>query len=159
MYKTSVYEGHISQGNQKIVWEAVRFMPYWNDPKSPDPHYKTKGFVNSGLHALKKAVSLYLPNYFTVNRHSPNRGAIQMRDDFLIHAGPRTRFASGWGSAGCVEVVGDFDKFKVDIRDMAGIKPTVLAGTALTQLAANKKLFIEVEYANPPNFKNFMTDS
>lgn len=160
VYKTPIYEVHIIQGANKIVWNAVRFMPYWNDPKAPNPKYKTIGFVNSGLHSLnKKSVSLYLPHYSTQNSFSPTRGAIQMRGNFLIHAGPRTRFASGWGSAGCVEIIGNFDKFKADIRDLAGIKPAILPGAALTQLVANKKLFVEVQYATPPNFKKLMTAS
>ncbi|MGH1438982.1 MAG: hypothetical protein ACRBBR_02625 [Cellvibrionaceae bacterium] len=160
VYKTPIYEVHIIQGANKIVWHAVRFMPYWNDPKAPNPKYKTKGFVNSGLHSLnKRAVSLYLPNYFTRNRFSPNRGAIQLRNNFLIHAGPKTRFDYGWGSAGCVEIIGDFGKFKADIRDLSGIQTTVLPGDALAKMVANKKLFVEVQYATPPNFTKLMTAS
>lgn len=157
LYNTPVYEINITSGTTTKTWKAVRFMPFWNDPASPSTKYKSQGFINSGLHKFhKQAVSLYLPNYGTQNRFSPYRGGIQIRNNFLIHAGPVDLNDSGWGSAGCVEIIGDFGKFKQDIRDLAGISNTVEPGQAITKLVEKRKLFVEVEYATPPNFKNLM---
>jgi len=154
-YNTPVYEIEITSGSKIIKWKAVRFMPYWNDPASPDLHYKSKGFINSGLHKLqKKVVDLYLPNYGTQNRYSPHRGAIRIRNNFLIHAGPKDLMDVGWGSAGCVEIIGDFGKFKQDIRDVAGISNTVEAGKAIESMVKHKKLYVEIEKDTPPSFRN-----
>jgi hypothetical protein len=152
-YYVPVYEITISSRNTSKKWKAVRFMPFWNDPNTPSTTYRTKGFVNSGLHKFsKQAVSAYFPKYSTHNRYSPDRGAIRIRNNFLIHAGPRSLTDSGWGGAGCVEVIGDFRKFKQDIRDLAGIKNTVEAGDAIASMVEKGKLFVEVQYAIPPIF-------
>lgn len=46
-YRIPVYivklEGIRSGKAVSIGWKALRFMPYWNDPKNPGTHYKTKG--------------------------------------------------------------------------------------------------------------------
>ena len=153
LYRVPVYEVEISSGANKKTWTAVRFMPYWNDPGTPNTHYKTKGFVNSGLHKHpKQIVSLYLPNYGTQNRYSPFRGAIQIRDSFLIHAGPRDLTDVGWGSAGCIEIIGDFDQFKKDIRDLAGMSSISDPGIAINKLVQNRKILVQLEYATPPDF-------
>ncbi len=155
LYNTPVYEVELVSGSTKKIWKAVRFMPYWNDPISPNAHYRSRGFINSGLHSFpKQAVPTYLPNYGTQNRYSPFRGAIQIRNNFLIHAGPRNLSDSGWGAAGCVEVIGDFSQFKKDIRNLAGIGGGVEAGTAISQLVQHKKLFIQIQQESPPNFRN-----
>lgn len=153
VYKVFI-EGTDSGGSKiKKEWNALRFMPYWNDPKKPDSHYHTKGWVNAGLHKLdKKKVTLYKPSYGTQNRYSPYSGAIQMRDSFLIHAGPRNLQESGWGSAGCVEIVGNFDDFKKDIADLSGSSKKN-AGDAITELVKVERLFVKVDYATPPNIK------
>lgn len=153
-YYVPVYEITISSGSTAKKWKAVRFMPFWNDPNAPNTDYKTKGFVNSGLHKFsRQAVSAYLPKYSTHNRYSPDRGAIRIRNNFLIHAGPRSLLDLGWGAAGCVEIIGDFGKFKQDIRDLAGISDTVEAGDAIASMVGKGKLFVEVQHATPPDFR------
>jgi hypothetical protein len=157
LYRTPVYEIELQSGSNIKIWPCVRFMPYWNDPSAPNNNYKTLGFVNAGLHQFTKtAVSLFLPNYGTQNRVSPYRGAIQIRDNFLIHAGPKSMREIGWGSAGCVEIIGDFSLFKQDIRDLAGISNTVEPGLAIATLVKNSKLYVQVLYDTPPNFRNLM---
>lgn len=158
LYRTPVYKIVIkgidgANSPQSKEWPAVRFMPYWNDPKTPDNHYKTKGWVNSGLHKLdKRKVTYYNPSYGTQNRHSPYSGAIQLRDSFLIHAGPQSLREIGWGSAGCVEIIGNFDNFKDDIKRISGSAHTN-SHDAILELVKTGKLFVEVEYDVPPNFK------
>ncbi len=159
LYRVPVYKVEIQSGKDIKHWTAVRFMPYWNDPSDPNPHYKTKGFVGAGIHKFpKQPASLYLPSYGTQNRYSPYSGAIQIRNSFLIHAGPKNLQESGWGSAGCVEIIGDFDNFKKDIRDLAGMSSTMEAGTAIFKLVQNRKLYIQVEYDTPPDFKKLLVD-
>jgi len=60
----------------------------------------------------------------------------------------------GWGSAGCVEIIGDFGNFKQDIRDLGGISSTTKAGEAISNMAKQRMLFVEVQYAVSPTFKN-----
>lgn len=159
LYTTPVYEVYITgtdkDGNSvRKVWKALRFMPYWNDPKSPYKKYKTLGWVNAGLHKMvKKAVAYYDPAYGTQNTPSPYSGAIQLRNSFLIHAGPQSISNIGWGSAGCVEIIGNFNHFKNDIRDLSGASSS-LTHSALLELVKARKLFVEVEKALPPNIKN-----
>ncbi|MBO7587474.1 MAG: hypothetical protein J6T13_09925 [Bacteroidales bacterium] len=48
LYEVDVYEilikGADENGNSIVKkWEAPRFMPYWNSPQDPDPHYKNRG--------------------------------------------------------------------------------------------------------------------
>lgn len=158
LYRVPVYIVEIkgtdgSNKPQTKTWKALRFMPYWNDPASPKPNYRTKGWANAGLHSLaKKAVTFYNPHYGVQNRHSPYAGAIQMRDSFLIHAGPKVLTEHGWGSAGCVEVVGDFDKFRDDIKMLSGFaKPR--AHDAILEMVRARTLFVQVNNATPPDLK------
>ncbi len=161
LYNTPVYrlyvDGEDDRGNKvSKSWKALRFMPYWNDPNSPSKKYRSKGWVNAGLHQLsKRAVQRYNPSYGVQNRYSPFAGAIQMRNSFLIHAGPETLLQKdwGWGSAGCVEIVGDFDDFKADIQSLSGSLKTD-AGEAIEELVKARKLWVEVKLAKPPKFKS-----
>ncbi len=152
LYNTPVYWVSIKNDDGiERNWKSVRFMPYWNDPKNPNNKYKSKGKINAGLHQLtQKAVTYYDPNYGVSNRYSPFAGAIQLRDSFLIHAGPKNLSDSGWGSAGCVEIIGDFNEFKNDIKELSGTS-TSDSRSAILELVRARKLFVEVEYAIPPN--------
>ncbi|WP_207787665.1 hypothetical protein [Candidatus Thiosymbion oneisti] len=153
VYKVLIEGTNAKGAKVKKEWPALRFMPYWNDPKKPDPHYSTRGWVNAGLHQLpKKKVTFYNPNYGTQNRYSPYSGAIQMRDSFLIHAGPRNLSEEAWGSAGCVEIIGNFNDFKQDIADLSG-SISKDAGGAISELVKAGKLFVRVDYARPPDIK------
>jgi hypothetical protein len=161
-YKTPIYYVYIDGTNaagtrERRIWKAPRFMPYWNDPKAPDPHYKTLGFVNSGLtYVARKAVRLYKADYEVHNTYSEFGGAIQIQGSFLIHAGPEDLTASGWGAAGCVEIVGNFEDFKADILDLAGWKGTS-HDKGLEEMVAHGKLFVSVERAKAPVLKNAVT--
>ena len=101
LYATPVYMIFIKSEGKSKAWKALRFMPYWNDPKRPSPGYKSRGFINAGLNSLAtKAVTYYDPKYGTHNRYSPYSGGIQIKGNFLIHAGPKNLLDKGWGSAG-----------------------------------------------------------
>lgn len=157
LYKTPVYkvfiESKTTGGLITREWKALRFMPYFNDPKSPIKGYKSRGWVNSGKHEVsKKKVTYFDPNYATHNRHSPFNGAIQIDGNFLIHAGPLSIADSGWGAAGCVEIIGDFGKFKSDIKDLSGSK-MASSNDAIQDLVKNRKLTLQVDRALPPDIR------
>ncbi len=156
LYKTPVYKVFIENEKKTIKkeWKALRFMPFWNDPNNPSSHYKARGWVNSGLTSVdRKKITLYDKNYEVRNTHSPFGGAFQIKGNFLIHAGPSDVYESGWGAAGCVEIIGSFDNFKKDIANLAGVSNTNLHDSMLT-LVKSGKLFVEVQYALRPNLKN-----
>ncbi|MCD2425527.1 hypothetical protein LQ567_22275 [Niabella pedocola] len=158
-YKIPVYYVHLEgmdSSNKKVTlkWKALRFMPYWNDPKQPDKRYRHRGWVNSGKHKVsKKKVTYYNPNYKIHNTYSPYDGAIQIEDSFLVHAGPASLSEYGWGAAGCVEIIGGFDKFKSDIQTLAGI-PSKTSDAAIQALVKAGQLYIQVDYAAPPDIKS-----
>jgi len=152
-YKVPVFKIFIENSTTKKVWKGLRFMPYWNDPKKLDKHYKQQGWVTAGLSSIaKKAVTYYNPHYRTQNRVSPSNGAIQIKDSFLIHAGPAKLLDYGWGSAGCVEIIGNFDKFKNDIKILSNSKK-MDTNDAIRELVNTRKLFVKVEHAVAPNLK------
>ena len=152
-YKTPVYKVIIANKHIKKEWKALRFMPYWNDPKKPRPGYKHRGWINSGLSSLaKKAVTYYDPTYGTRNRMSPFPGGIQIKGNFLIHAGPKNLLDYGWGAAGCVEIIGNFDLFKEDIRLLSGAKIKNVH-QVIADMVKARKLFVEVEFAPRPSLK------
>ena len=157
-YRTPVYKIFVkgTDGTSKPLvkeWTGLRFMPYWNDPKHPDGRYKTLGWVNSGKHRVtKQPVTYYNRDYPIHNRISPFHGAITIDGSFLIHAGPADLSDTQWGAAGCVEVIGDFDAFKNDIKEVSGATAANLDDAILETIKA-QKLLIEVEQAEPPDFK------
>lgn len=158
VYTTPVYkiflDGTDEGGNAlRKEWAALRFMPYWNDPRRPNPHYATKGWVNSGLHYLKmQPAPGYLPDYMVLNSVSSFGGAIQLKGNFLIHAGPDVLTTGYWGSAGCVEVIGNFDEFRTQILTLAGSEERDIP-KGMTALVKARKLLVQVDLATPPDFR------
>jgi hypothetical protein len=147
-------DGVDAAGNRvRREWKTPRYMPYYNDPANPVREYKTLGFVNAGLSSVpRQAVPQYKPEYEVHNRFSPFGGAIVVKGTFYIHAGPAELAEAGWGSAGCVEILGNFDTFKANILELAGSTETNL-NKGIGQLVAAKKLFVTYEPAERPNLK------
>lgn len=132
-------------------WKALRFMPYYNPPKFST--YKTIGWVNSGLHKLnRQPASEYKKDYEVHNIYSEHHGAIVLKSTFYIHAGPEELTSFGWGAAGCVEIIGSFSEFKNQIKELSG-STQADADSAISELVSDKKLYIEIEYATPPNIR------
>lgn len=158
LYKVPLYEivvdGVDSLGkNTSFIHKAPRFMPYWNNPKTPDRHYKTKGWVNAGLSQARTiTVGRYIRSYEVQNRYSPGRGAIVMKDSFYIHAGPATLADVGFGSAGCVEILGNYDIFKDQIAFLSGFK-SAIADDAIAKLVSDKNLIVIIKNATAPDIK------
>lgn len=156
-YSTPVFKVFIrnikDDNKTQKEWSAIRFMPYWN-PQGAYTDYKTEGWINSGLSSRRKMklVTLYKKNYEIHNTYSAFNGAIQITGNFLIHAGPKNLNDSGWGSAGCIEIIGDFNKFKQDIMLLSGSKKKD-PDDAILELVKAKKLFINIEPAQSPRFE------
>lgn len=157
LYSTPVYKLYIEKISKlkgtKTMWKALRFYPYWNDPKAPDTRYKTRGWKNAGLWRFPKTRVSYYNRKYETHTNSPYRGAIQIKGHYLIHAGPRTLHEYAWGAAGCVEIIGDFNSFKEDIKRISGSVRRTADG-AISELVRLGKLFVKIEYAKPPKFKN-----
>ncbi len=162
-YKAPVYYVYVIGTNangvrEKREWKAPRYMPY-NNPAGErhEDEYKTVGFVTAGLSNVPRfAVGTYKPDYEVHNRYSPFGGAIVVKGGFYIHAGPDTILDSGWGSAGCVEILGNFDGFKKDVLELAGstdIDSAAAINEGMSKLVAARKLFVTYEAASRPNIK------
>jgi hypothetical protein len=133
---------------------APRFMPFFNAPNHPDPHYRATGWINAGLSSARRVVvSKYKENYAVQNRYSPGRGAIVVHEAFYIHAGPASLKDVGFGSAGCIEIIGDYDVFKQCIADLSGFSPTS-RDSAILQLVDSRKLIVTIQPARAPDIKN-----
>ena len=155
VYKVFV-EGKDDKGRVVVKeWKALRFMPFWNDPQDPVAKYKTRGFLSAGLHSFpKQAVRNYVKTYSVSNTRSEYIGAIQLKGNFLIHAGPKDLSQLKWGSAGCIEIIGDFNQFRKDIITLSGYKTTEDIGTAMDYIMKKGYLFVEIIYEAPPILKS-----
>lgn len=157
LYEVDTYEilinGTDDTGNpQTFNHTAPRFMPYWNDPESPDPHYKYLGWTNAGLSSKRTViVKKYLKDYQVRNRFSPGRGAIVVTGSFYIHAGPADESDYGFGSAGCIEIIGNFDDFKNDIQSVSGYSGA--SDDAILELIKEGNLKVIIEEATVPDIK------
>jgi hypothetical protein len=162
LYKVPVYKILVtgSDGNNKKTsyeFMAPRFMPYFNDPKQPDPHYGAKGWLNAGLSKPRTvAIMQYKQDYAVQNRFSPGRGAIVVHGAFYIHAGPASLLDVGFGSAGCIEIIGDYNVFKQSIAKLSG---SALADSdaAIQELVNAGKLIVIIELAKVPDIRKAFT--
>lgn len=159
-YRTPVYKVFLKGKNAaggavQIDWRALRFMPFWNDPRRPFAKYSDTGWLDSGLsYTARKHVPAYLKGYKVHNTYSRFDGAIQIRDNFLVHAGPESTLAQyyGWGAAGCVEVIGNFDEFRENILEMSGSTQTdIHAG--MQELVAARHLYVQVDVDVAPDLR------
>ncbi|MCI0462577.1 MAG: hypothetical protein L0Z62_36975 [Gemmataceae bacterium] len=162
LYKVPVYEilveGTDDAGNATTYkHQAPRFMPYYNDPANPDAHYSSRGWVNAGLSAKRTVVvTRYKENYEVQNRYSPGKGAIVLKGAFYIHAGPADLSDIGFGSAGCVEIIGNYDDFKAHIASLSGTGAKT-SDEAINKLVGARKLIVEIEQATVPDINKSFT--
>jgi len=159
VYKIIVRGTDASNNNKSFEFMAPRFMPYFNNPQDPVRDHKSKGWVNAGL-ASERTITVvqYKRDYELHNRYSPGIGAIVVKDTFYIHAGPASLNDFGFGSAGCIEIIGDFDEFKKSIADLSGLSSGSLdSDRAIQQLVNSRKLIVTIQAAVAPNIKNNFT--
>lgn len=163
-YRAPVFYVYIDGTNaagvrERRVWKTPRFMPY-NNPAGARhvSSYASVGFLTAGLSSVPRtAVGQYKPNYEVHNRFSPFGGAIVVKGAFYIHAGPENLSDAGWGSAGCVEIIGNFDDFKKDVLELSGATPApgnaAALNAAVGRLVSARKLFVTYESATRPNLR------
>ncbi len=162
LYQVPVYRIRVTGtdpagGKADLEFMAPRFMPYFNDPKNPNRDYRTLGWVNSGLSAPRRViVSNYKRDYAVHNRYSPGRGAIVVHGAFYIHAGPAMLLDVGFGSAGCIEIIGDYNDFKNAIAGLSGSSDAD-SDVAIQGLVNSKNLIVVIEAATVPHIANFVT--
>ena len=162
LYEVPVFEILIeglddSKNARTIKHQAPRFMPFWNDPREPSEHYKARGWLNAGLATERTIrVNKYIRDYEVQNRFSPGRGAIVLKDYFYIHGGPSDISDFGFGSAGCIEIIGDYDTFKNNIKSLSGFKGTDV-DDAISKLVQDKNLIVKIEGATAPDIKENFT--
>lgn len=137
-----------------IIVSNVKTGDYYKAKSYPDPDID-----NDGRRELYETPVYYVyidgkdeHDGAVRNTYSPYNGAIQIKDSFLIHAGPTSLSNTGWGSAGCVEIIGDFNQFKKDIHLLSGIT-AINEDDAIVELVGKRKLFVQVDLAYPPNFR------
>ena len=115
------------------------------------------GWVNSGLYSARRVtVRTYIRDYQVQNRYSPGVGAIVIKDAFYIHGGPADYNNVGFGSAGCVEIIGDYDDFKANIAALSGSSLSD-SDDAIEALVSGRKLFLILEEIPLPNIKSNFT--
>ena len=154
VYKILVKGFDDAKQRQIKTFMAPRFMPYFNDPKNPDPEYKTKGWVNCGLSSARTVtVTRYIQGYELHNRLSVYRGAIVVHQTFYIHPGPASICDYGFGSAGCIEIIGDYNIFKKAIADFSGVTSETSDG-CIQKLVNDRNLVVVIETATVPNIRN-----
>lgn len=83
-------------------------------------------------------------------------GAIVVHGSFYIHAGPASLDDAGFGSTGCVEIIGDYDVFKAAIATTGGLDPAQ-ADLAIQKLVAARKLVVTIQNALVPDIKKQVT--
>jgi hypothetical protein len=144
----------------RTEWTALRFSPFWNDPKHPAPRNiyvgQGRGWANSGIeYEAKKPVPAYLPNYHIHNSISRFEGAFQVRGNFLIHGGPETLLSPQWGAAGCVEVIGNFDQFRQDIIKLSGFSDVDVedVNVAMVEIVRAQKVFVQYDLEKAPDLR------
>lgn len=133
--------------NPKADYEAkaVRFMPYWLDSQYPNTKYtKDKDWLwNVGVPYLPvTVVEYYYPDDYG--------GAIPIKNGFLLHEGP-SHIEEEVGSAGCVEIFGNYHHFLERIIRMLGYKADghkKLIHTAMSEIVRTRRLWIEVQYSD-----------
>lgn len=152
-YRVPVYRLYIEGRGQRREWTALRFMPYWN-PGGRVRDYSTQGWANAGLTNIpRRLFQGYKPEYEIHNTESRFNGALVVQNTFYIHAGPETLQDPDWGSAGCVEIIGDFEKFKADIVELGGL-PTSSIDAGLARLVRERRLFVTYQPATRPDLRS-----
>ena len=157
VYKIQIRGKDASQTPISVDFAAPRFMPYFNDPKRPSPHYRAVGWLNAGLSSQRTVViSRFKQDYAVQNRYSPGRGAIVVHESFYIHAGPASLKDVGFGSAGCIEIIGDYNVFKQAIANLSGVM-SASPDQAIQQVVHARKLIVTIQHASPPDIKKSFT--
>jgi len=141
-YKLKVTGTTDSDAVSTTVFDVLRFGVICKDGTSASivglAHYQT--------HTIKG----WIPTYVVHSANSPENGAWQVYEDFLIHDGPDGPGES-FASIGCVEIMGlqGFVKFNDLLISLSGIKKPS-RGAALGEIGKSRQLSITYQAASRP---------
>ena len=137
------------------TWNVLRFMPYLNQNPQNTGYKQATGStpIMCGLSDERHStIQSYNPNYQVHNSQTPENGGFVIYGNFMIHDGPDSENNTGWGAAGCMEVMGDegFTKLKSFIFDLSGSRdPNMEQG--LKEFVSSGKLHINIEQSKRPS--------
>lgn len=113
-----------SSGKRKErKFEVIRFGVQQKTPTSPAA---VVGLAANQTHTVKR----WIPTYQVHSSHSPENGAWQVHDNFLIHDGPDNPMGKKniFASIGCIEICGgphgfvDFNNFIIELSGPKSVK-------------------------------------
>ncbi|WKJ91731.1 hypothetical protein QZJ86_06225 [Methylomonas montana] len=149
-YELTVAGTESNGAKSKRTFEVIRF----------GVHQKGKlgkpvvvGLANHQVHTIKA----WLPHYTVHSASSPEKGAWQVYESFLIHDGPDDPHRQVYASIGCIEICGGPNGF-VDFNDyiinLSGPKASNRADQ-LAEIGAARSMSIEYAKTNRPALKRY----
>jgi len=151
IYKLPTYdlivEGSDDAGNlQKKTYEVFRFGVSRPNKKTAA---RIVGLADKQTHTIKA----WLPDYTVHSANSPEKGAWQVYDSFLIHDGPDEPKNELYASIGCVEICHGpegFVSFNTFLINLSGSKKSS-RGEKLKEMGSSGKMAITyLKAARPP---------
>lgn len=137
-----------SDSNENIerFVEVLRFGVHSIDGKQA----RIVGLANKQSHVIKS----WIPTYSVHSANSPENGAWQVYDSFLIHDGPDQRTHS-FATIGCIEIMGEqgFVKFNNLIISLSGATAPTRA-KKLIEIGQAKNITIDYEAASRPKLRS-----
>lgn len=158
LYEIPTYQltvsGTLDNGlSRSKTFEVFRFGVQRKDASSPT---RVVGLADQQTHVIKS----WLPNYPVHSASSPEKGAWQVYDSFLIHDGPDDPLdiAQPYASIGCIEICNGpmgFVSFNDFILSLGGsTQPS--RGKQLAEIGASKSMIITYTKAARPGLKLFV---
>lgn len=131
-------------------FEVIRFGVYQKGKRGQPT---VVGLANHQIHIIKA----WLPDYTVHSASSPEKGAWQVNENFLIHDGPDDPHRQVYASIGCIEICGGPNGF-VDFNDyliqLSGPKSTNRA-EQLKEIGRARNISIEYEKASRPPLRRY----
>jgi hypothetical protein len=111
------------------------------------------GLANHQIHIIKA----WLPHYTVHSASSPEKGAWQVYENFLIHDGPDDTHRQVYASIGCIEICGgpngfvDFNNYLIQLS-----KPkSTSRAEQLKEIGGARNISIEYEKASRPPLRRY----
>ena len=126
-------------------FEVIRFGVHQNGKRGQPA---VVGLANHQTHILKA----WLPDYTVHSASSPEKGAWQVYENFLIHDGPDDPHREVYASIGCIEICGGpngFFDFNDYLIQLSGPRSTNRA-EQLKEIGRVRNISIEYEKASRP---------
>ena len=140
----------IAIGEVYYRWKALRFMPYLKVDN-------TIGISGLTYHPVKN-FNEYKKNWYGGGMHFDVNADILKQNpglgnNFHFHEGPKILSYSGvaWGAIGCIEIVGDYDKFLENLLSLLSFKISgkTMRDEKMIAVIKDGKVWLELLYDNP----------